>query len=336
MRARTLASALILAMAPAYAVAGDDGFSLPVPEFTTDSETEQRPDGASEDDSGAGEAAQQQDGEAVEAPGVDGQEPGSDAAGTVATPEKRAAQDGSAPERVVWDGTPIRVILPVDGERIVRLPADQARVGVPPALEDRLRVLSREGVLYLQPTETFEATRVLVEEPHTGRSFMLDLEAREEGPRRELIVHGEEREAAADPEEPSEVESPGAQAPVLDYVTLTRYAAQNLYAPDRLRPGHPGIRSVGVEDETVALVRGAHVEAEPIAAWRGGGYHVTAVRLTNQTREPVLLDPRALRGDWLAATFQHARLHGAGHEADTTAVYLISDRPFEESFWGSR
>ncbi|MBK5942941.1 TIGR03749 family integrating conjugative element protein, partial [Halorhodospira halophila] len=303
MRARTLASALILALAPTYAVAGDDGFSLPVPEFTTDPETEQRPEGASEDGSGASGAAQQQDGEA---PGVDGPEPGSDAAGTVATPKKRAAQDGAAPERVVWDGTPIRVILPVDGERIVRLPADQARVGVPPALEDRLRVLSREGVLYLQPTEAFEATRVLVEEPHTGRSFMLDLEAREDGPRRELIVHGEEREAAADPEGPSEAESADGQAPVLDYVTLTRYAAQNLYAPDRLRPGHPGIRSVGVEDGTVALVRGAHVEAEPVAAWRGGGYHVTAVRLTNQTREPVLLDPRALRGDWLAATFQHA------------------------------
>jgi Protein of unknown function (DUF3438). len=45
--------------------------------------------------------------------------------------------------------------------------------------------------------------------------------------------------------------------------------------------------------------------------------YVTAVKLANLTREPVLLDPRDLRGRWLTATFQHARLFPAGSEADT-------------------
>jgi hypothetical protein len=58
----------------------------------------------------------------------------------------------------------------------------------------------------------------------------------------------------------------------------------------------------------------------------------TAVRLRNRTYKPVILDPRtALRGEWLAATFQYARLLPAGHEADTTAVYLISARPFADA-----
>jgi hypothetical protein len=66
-------------------------------------------------------------------------------------------------------------------------------------------------------------------------------------------------------------------------------------------------------------------------AWRAGGLYVTAVKLTNRTDQPQILDPRDLRGSWLTATFQHNRLLAAGSEADTTAVYLISARPFAAS-----
>jgi len=45
-----------------------------------------------------------------------------------------------------------------------------------------------------------------------------------------------------------------------------------------------------------------------------------------------VLDPRQLRGNWLAATFQHARLLPVGGVADSTAVYLISALPFAASF----
>jgi hypothetical protein len=36
----------------------------------------------------------------------------------------------------------------------------------------------------------------------------------------------------------------------------------------------------------------------------------------------------------VAATFQHARLFPKGDEADTTAVYLISAKPFEHALRG--
>ena len=36
------------------------------------------------------------------------------------------------------------------------------------------------------------------------------------------------------------------------------------------------------------------------------------------------LDPRALQGDFLAATFQHPTLGPAGRAADTTVVYLVT------------
>ncbi len=83
---------------------------------------------------------------------------------------------------------------------------------------------------------------------------------------------------------------------------------------------------------------GAAIEATPLASWADEtGLYVTAVRLRNRTHRAVILDPRtALRGEWLAATFQHARLFPHGHEADTTAVYLISARPFADALGLSR
>ncbi len=79
----------------------------------------------------------------------------------------------------------------------------------------------------------------------------------------------------------------------------------------------------------IKLFRGGAVTATPLVAWRAGSLHLTAIKLVNRTGVARTLDPRDLRGDWLAATFQHHRLLPAGDEADTTAVYLISARPFE-------
>ena len=79
------------------------------------------------------------------------------------------------------------------------------------------------------------------------------------------------------------------------------------------------------------LVRGGAIEAVPLVAWRAEGLYVTAVKLSNRTDQPQTLDPRDLRGAWLTASFQHHRLLPHGDEADTTAVYLISARPFEVS-----
>ena len=114
-------------------------------------------------------------------------------------------------------------------------------------------------------------------------------------------------------------------------MALTRFAARQLYAPLRLAQGRPGIVRVPVHRTPVALLRGGAVQAVPLASWRAGTLFVTAVRLTNRTGQPRTLDPRELRGTWLAATFQHNRLLPAGSEADTTAVYLVSDRAFEAS-----
>ena len=109
-------------------------------------------------------------------------------------------------------------------------------------------------------------------------------------------------------------------------VVLTRYAAQNLYAPLRTVEPVAGIGRVNLRRDLAlnTLLPTLPVRAQALAAWRLEDQWVTAVRLTNTSARWLDLDPRALQGDFVAATFQHPTLGPAGQSADTTVVYLVT------------
>jgi len=233
-------------------------------------------------------------------------------------------------ERIEWKKTPIPLNLKVGHERLVHFPAS-VKLGVPATLQPLLRTQSVNGTVYFLANADFEATRVVVRSIDSGPIYLFDVSASNEGgqthPVQVFVKTNGEHESG-------QKESPlGSNETVVQYntVTLTRFAAQQLYAPARLVQDRPGIVRVPVKRDSVALLRGAAVDAVPLVAWRAGGLYVTAVKLTNGTDQPQTLDPRSLRGSWLTATFQHNRLLPAGSVADTTAVYLISARSFEVS-----
>jgi len=234
--------------------------------------------------------------------------------------------EAPAPERITWQKTPITVSLTVGKEQRVDFPGP-VKVGVPAAIQSALRVQSVAGTVYLLAHQPFEATRVMVRAVDSGAIYLLDLSADNEDEAKAAIQ-------ILDPEtqRPGVAKEEGAPLPLLPaygYVTLTRFAAQQLYAPARLLLDLPGLVRVPVRREPVRLVRAAPIEASPLVAWRARGLYITALKLRNLGTQAVTLDPRTLRGSWLAAAFQHNRLHPAGDEADTTALYLISARPFE-------
>tara|TARA_Y100001933_G_scaffold264530_1_gene330656 strand:+ start:9574 stop:10389 length:816 start_codon:yes stop_codon:yes gene_type:complete len=230
------------------------------------------------------------------------------------------------PERIAWRKTPIAVELAVGVERLVHFPG-AVKVGVPPQLQGALRVQSIDGTLYLLASQPFAATRVIVRGMDNGQIYLLDLSAVADGGGSSPIEIYLPDEVRANGSEPTAASGP----PQYGYVTLTRFAAQQMYAPARLLQELPGVVRVPVKREPVALVRGDAVEAVPLVSWRAGDLYLTAAKLTNKTERPQTLDPRTLRGRWLTAAFQHNRLHEAGSEADRTVVYLISDRPFAAS-----
>ena len=230
-------------------------------------------------------------------------------------------------ERILWQKTPIALDLQVGIERLVHFPG-AVTVGVPAPLEGVIRIQSIAGTVYLLARQPFASTRLVVRGMDDGRVYLLDLSAAVDGASAGPIeIFAPDTEQAERREDGTDA----ATTPAYGYVTLTRFAAQQLYAPARLLTELPGVVRVPVKRESVLLVRGDAVEALPVIAWRAGDLYLTAVRLINKTSRPQTFDPRTLRGQWLTATFQHNRLHAAGSEADRTVVYLISSRPFAAS-----
>ncbi len=229
-------------------------------------------------------------------------------------------------ERIEWKKTPIRLELTVGEERQVEFPTS-VKVGVPGNLQPLLRTQSVNGTVYLLAHAPFESTRVMVREIDGGQIYLFDISAsKKSGQNHPIQVYVQEAK------EPGDLKDSNTVASNISYVTLTRFAALQLYAPARLLSVRPGIVRTPVSRDPIDLVRGGAIDALPLVAWRAGGYYLTAVKLTNRSEQPQTLDPRNLRGAWLTATFQHHRLLPKGDEADTTAVYLISARPFSVSF----
>ncbi len=113
------------------------------------------------------------------------------------------------------------------------------------------------------------------------------------------------------------------------YVALTRYAASQMWGDLEAPP--EGVFDVLIsKDNFPDLIAQGEIVAQPLAGWRRGGIYVTAVRLYNPSTEVVVLDPLALKGSWLAASFERPRLLAQGDGDDSGLIYLISDRPFEQ------
>ena len=228
-------------------------------------------------------------------------------------------------ERIEWNTVPIEVTLKVGVERQINFPAP-VKIGVPANVKAKLRVQSVSDTVYLTATTAFDPTRVVVQTREGEATYLLDVDASEKAlstPPIQIVDRASTSadDASADPKAPS-------SGLTDDPVLLTRFAAQQLYAPARLLSPTPGIVRVPVPTERISLVRGGVVIAAPLIGWRSDQRYVTAVKLTNPSASPIVLDPRELKGHWLTATFQHNRLLSKESEAESTVVYLVSAVPF--------
>jgi integrating conjugative element protein (TIGR03749 family) len=228
-------------------------------------------------------------------------------------------------ERIEWKKAPIRLELAVGQEQRIEFPA-AVKVGVPASVQGVLRTQSINGMVYLLAHTSFGSNRIMVRELDSGRIYLFDITATEDGGSGHPIQIYVSGEQGSEKDQATGGLVPEQDRP--DFVQLTRFAAQQLYAPARLVKDQPSIVRVPVSRDPVELYHGGAVEGVPLVAWRTKGLYVTAVKLTNRTEQVLTLDPRNIRGTWLTATFQHHRLFPKGDEADTTAVYLISARPF--------
>jgi integrating conjugative element protein (TIGR03749 family) len=228
-----------------------------------------------------------------------------------------------------WQRLPLAVPLVVGQERIVFIDRN-VRVGVPASVGERLRIQSAGGTLYLRANEIIPPTRLQLQDVESGALILLDIAAElardGQTPLEPVRIVEEETARQTDRQDGQADTAPAARRQTPVPVILIRYAAQNLYAPLRTVEPVAGIGRVNLRRGLMldTLLPILPVRARGLAAWRLEDQWVTAVRISNTQPYSLDLDPRALQGDFVAASFQHANLGPAGQSSDTTVVYLVT------------
>jgi integrating conjugative element protein (TIGR03749 family) len=229
-------------------------------------------------------------------------------------------------EHRVWNKTPIHIVLPVGEERRIDFPL-AVQLQVPASIRkmsERIQI-TEDGTVYWIASQSFKRQRVNAVTT-TGYSYILNIEARPKGHKHAIAI--------VDTRIPKEEPATGLKQKFdYDYVDLARFAAQSVYAPDRLIKELPGLRRLDVLPKPLPLVKGGDLITEPMAQWIAPtvpSLYVTAVRVTSNSLNTIILDPRLLRGDFLAASSQHGSVNPAGEDGDTTTWYLVSAQPFDE------
>ncbi|QHG41919.1 TIGR03749 family integrating conjugative element protein [Escherichia coli] len=257
-----------------------------------------------------------------------------------------------ADELMKWERIPLPVTLMAGQERVIF--ADKnVRVGFPPALNGKLRVQSTGGAVYLKAESVFPQTRLQLQDVESGEIILLDVTAAEKGPTEpvRIVYEGsvstvsqagtaasarsaEHKKVVPGGDDGSQaLRQPVKYAEPLP-VLLTRYAAQSLYAPLRTLEAVPGIRPVNTHlpGKITTLYPSEPLTVTPLAAWAAGGRAVVALKLTSTVSRKIILDPRALQGKFIAATFQHRWLGAAGTPEDTTTLYVVTAERPEQAF----
>ena len=221
-----------------------------------------------------------------------------------------------------WDRLPIAVPLIVGQERIIFVDQD-VRVGLPGGIAGKLRVQSIGGTVYLLPSDSIGPTRLQLQSISTGEIILRDVDA-QPGERALEPIQIATTSSATEADGTGRSERPPQRTPVP--VALTRYAAQNLYAPLRTVEPLPGVRrmTLKVPTDLRHLLPTQHVAITPLSAWRLDDFWVTAVKIKNLSLQVIELDPRELQAELFGAAFQHSTLGRSGTAEDTTVAYLVT------------
>ncbi|PCI53627.1 MAG: hypothetical protein COB45_10250, partial [Gammaproteobacteria bacterium] len=72
------------------------------------------------------------------------------------------------------------------------------------------------------------------------------------------------------------------------------------------------------------------ISAKVQAAWQQDNLFISAFKLRNHTPITQTVANNTLRGDWLSATLMQEQLNPFAEEGDSTWLYLVSDKPFQQ------
>ena len=254
--------------------------------------------------------------------------------------------DDATVSYVVWQQQPIEVALPLKENKTLRF-VNPVLVGIPNNMQDDITLQNQAGEVIFYVTKPVSG-RIEVKDTITGNTIILMLTTNQNASDAPLaILYKAPQESEAHAQE-GFLTIPDALKGDQAYVTLTRYAEQQLYAPKRLQKNPYNIQLM---DSFVTETNGNKPGMEftslfydhstvniPWATWYGGTSYVTAVLVRNMlsstldlTKALPLLCGRDT-GVWKAVTFFPSwQLTPAGTINDSTVAFLISTIPFQDA-----
>ncbi len=219
---------------------------------------------------------------------------------------------------LAWDKSPIQISLPLNQDRLIHFP--KAISIVDSELSDA-SIMKIQDALYLNAHKAFTNKRLVVQMMPQGEAIVLNLSANPESVDTspiEIIIN-----------EASENQEVTEQSFEINPITLTRFAIQSLFSPERLLVTPPNVTRVPMQTTRyIHFMSGAAVTARPLISWQANGLYVTAIELKNDLNKPVEINPKQFLGAWQTATLFPTNVL---NKHDITTVLVTSSRPFNEA-----
>ena len=230
-------------------------------------------------------------------------------------------------QHLVWDKRPIVINLPVGQERMVSFPSE-VKLGydVTRLPAKTLSIINNDHTLYLTAHQAFDAKSARVLMVDNGKIILLTLVANANASDTPISI------LLKNPHSESKAEQTAASSDD-SYVTLVRFAAQQLYAPERLLMQPLNIHRIAMQTKkTVPLLLDGSITANPLMSWKNNDTYVTAVEVYNTQKISLTLNLGSFCGQWRAASaFPRTVLDQAFSPLDNTTVFLVSSAPFAEA-----
>tara|TARA_Y100000588_G_scaffold369467_1_gene438519 strand:- start:70 stop:849 length:780 start_codon:yes stop_codon:yes gene_type:complete len=229
-------------------------------------------------------------------------------------------------EHVVWDKSPINIKLPLEKERMVVFQGPVKLIHN--ELEGFAIIQKTKDTFYIKALRDFAPRSVVVRVIPDGEIIKLNVSADASSMNKTPIeILSKDSRTMA-----NEAISTSSGTPI-NTITLTRFAIQSLYAPERVLEMPQGVGRVAMNThKTVNLISGGGVMAHPLLSFGGDGLTVTAVRINNLLSKPQEIEPDMLYGKWESIAFYPSNaLAPKGRQGDETIVFVTSNKSFGDA-----
>ncbi len=226
---------------------------------------------------------------------------------------------------------PLNIELNTKDERIIFIDKTM-QIGIPGSLNNKLRVQSVTGAIYLKALTDFNTTRLQLRDIETGEIMLVDVSAKSN--RKNVSEHIRvtfDEIKNTDNKIPavknndifvSRKTSQRLPAPI----ALIRYASQHLYAPKHAIEALNGVHriSLNLPNNVTSLFPNIDVTVTPLESFALNGYVVTSFKVENNSSTAIKLSPHLLQGNFNSISFQHLTLSPKNTIEDNTALYVVT------------